>query len=137
MNSLRRDVKELKLKRSHNRMFVFDDQLRLNYALQVMDPIWEHLSREKTATHDILRRATTASGFTVTLLSEDVVCRNNCSEELRSQYYVWHTNTHEKASGNKTLNFKRAQLWFLQTDWENCDSSALGEEWLKEISNLT
>lgn len=87
-------------------MFVFDDQLRLNYALQAMDPDWEDTSREDAITHDNPKRGTTATGFTVTLLPEDIICRSNCSKELQSHYHVWHSYTQGKALKHKTANLE-------------------------------
>ena len=113
--------------------FQFDDQLRLNYAFDAMDPVWKDKSRENGL--EKFNIATTVSGFTVTMLSEEMICRINCSEQLQSQYYVWHKPSSKKAQ-SKISTSKQFKLWFLRGDWEALTSSATGEQWLTEIAIL-
>ena len=115
----------------------YDDQVKLNYALAAMDPVWEVIStREKFLTNDKIQRGTTSSGFTVSLLSEDMICRKQCNAQLRSQYYVWH-KLGKKRIESKTSNSEQIKLWFLRRDWENFkNTNATGEQWLKVISGL-
>ena len=110
--------------------FQYDDQLRLNYALDAMDPIWKVKSRANGL--EKLKFATTVSGFTVTMFSEEMICRINCSEQLQSQYYVWHKPS-RKSVLSKTNISEQFKLWFLRRDWEALTSNATGEQWLKEI----
>lgn len=119
------------------RKMFFDDQVKLNYALAAMDPVWEDVStREKFPSSDKIKRGTTSSGFTVTLLSEDTICRKQCSAQLLSKYYVWH-KLGKKRIESKTSNSEQIKLWFLRRDWENFNNTnATGEHWLKVISGL-
>lgn len=114
----------------------YDDQVRLNYALKQMSPIWED-SSGRTGT-SLNKRATLtayASGFTVTLLPAEIICRAQCKEKLQSQYYVWHKLT-SKNIHSKTANTGQARLWFLRKDWETFNNSGSnGVQWLKEISD--
>ena len=111
----------------------YDDQVRLNYALLMLNPVWEKRTREKT--QDKLKRATTASGFTVTLLLNSIVCRVKCEKELQSKYYLWHQHAGSKDSKSKKAD--KADLWFLRRNWESITTTATREQWLKEISKLT
>jgi hypothetical protein len=115
----------------------YDDQVRLNYALKQMNPVWEDasgrtgnaLNKKSTLT------AHTASRFTVTLLPAEIICRGQCNEKLQSQYYVWHKLTRKNIS-SKTTDSGKAKLWHLRKDWETTlNSSASGVQWLKEISD--
>ena len=113
---------------------VYDDQARLNYSLLSLHPVWKHSTRQKTL--DPLKRATTASGFTVTLLLDSIICRRKCKKELQSNYYLWHPHSgnHEERKAEKA---DTADLWFVQPDWENRVTTSTGEQWLREISNLS
>ena len=112
---------------------VYDDQARLNYALQSLHPVWKNTTRQTTL--DPLKRATTASGFTVTLLLDSIICRKKCKKQLQSKYYLWHPHSggheHMKAKSADTAN-----LWFVQPNWESLVTKSTGEQWLREISNL-
>ena len=114
----------------------YDDQLRLNYALKQMNPVWED-SNGKTGI-GLNKKATLkarASGFTVILLPAEIICRAQCQERLQSQYYIWHKLT-RKNIHSKTANTGQARLWYLRKDWEAfTNSSASEEQWLKEISD--
>ena len=110
--------------------FQFDDQLRLNYGFDAMDPVWKDKSRGNGL--EKFNFATTVSGFTVTMFSEEVICRNNCSEQLQSQYYVWHKPSSKNVQSKINIS-KQFKLWFLRKDWEALTSGATGEQWLKEI----
>ena len=114
----------------------YDDQVKLNYALKSMNPVWKAVpSRENVPlSHDQIKRATTAGGFTVTLFSEDMVCRRNCTEQRLSQYYVWHKVSRKRIE-SKTNSSGQVKLWFLRKDW-NITSNATGELWLQMISEL-
>ena len=111
----------------------FDDQVLLNYALLAMHPVWRESGPKHTADEKQNLKGTTSSGFTVTLFSEDTICRKSCNETLLSQYYIWHERSHKNIE-SKTSNTK---LWFLKVDWAyHNTSNATGEQWLKEISDL-
>ena len=111
--------------------FQFDDQLRLNYAFDAMDPVWKEKTRENEL--EKCNYATTVSGFTVTTFSEQMICRINCSEQLQSQYYVWHKPSNKNVQSKINIS-KQFKLWFLRRDWETLTSSATGEQWLKDIA---
>ena len=115
--------------------FSFDDQVRLNYALKRMNPVWEDSSGR---TAPILNTKATltahASGFTVTLLPAEIICRSQCREQLQSHYYVWHKQGSKNVQ-RKTNTTGHASLWFLRKEWEICNSSASGVQWLEAISD--
>ena len=121
---------------SNERKLAYDDQVRLNYALKLLNPIW-HGSDGKPVNSRNKKTTLTAhaSGFTVTLLPAEVICRSECKEELQSHYYVWHKLTGRNLQ-SKTAKTGNARLWYLKKDWETLDSKASGVQWLKEISLL-
>lgn len=110
----------------------YDDQVKLNYGFQAMNPVWK--DTKNMSSHNGLKTATTASGFTVTLFSEDVVCRRNCTEQLQSQYYVWHKLVNKRIQ-SKTNNSEKANLWLLRKDWATITTNTTGVQWLQEISH--
>ena len=122
--------KRLRCAEKTEHRFEFNDQLRLNCALEVMNPVWKYEWREKT--FEKMKLATTASGFSVTMLPEKMMCRVHCSKHFQWKYYVWHkpSSKHVESKTNSSEQFK---LWFLKSDWENQSSSANGEQWLKDI----
>lgn len=113
---------------------VYDDQARLNYALQSLHPVWKNTTRQRTL--DPLKRATTASGFTATLLLDSIICRKKCKKQLQSKYYMWHPHSGDHQD-MKAKYADTADLWFLQPDWESVVTTSTGEQWLREISNLS
>ena len=118
------------------RKLTYDDQVLLNYGLLSMDPVWVDIVKESKDENSKLMRATTEAGFTVTLLSEEMICRRKCIMELQSCYYVWHKSG-KKLKKNKEERSDAANLWFLRKDWTiSKNSNATGEQWLKEISVL-
>ena len=123
---------------SAEKKLAYDDQMRLNYALKGMNPVWEDASGRTGTNLNKLTTLTarTAGGFTVTLLPAEVICRSQCNERLQSQYYVWHKLTRKNIS-SKTTNTGQAKLWYLRKDWEalSHNSSASGVQWLKEITS--
>ena len=109
-----------------------NDQARLNYAISALQPDWGN-----TESKSILKdewKATTGAGFNVTVLPAKYICRQGCSRKYRSQYYVWHKGGLK--SDGKMRYAQQGRLWFLRKDWENrtTNSSAIGEEWLREIT---
>ena len=119
-----------KLKR---RAFLYDDQIRLNYGLLMLSPAWRGDGRET----DDTKTAVTPDGFKVTLLSNKLVCRAGaCKAELLSSYYVWHPSA-KKNQVDKVKAAEKVKVWFLGKDWETHNSTATGELWLREISDLT
>ena len=120
---------------SKERKLAYDDQMRLNYALKQMNPVWEDASgRTGTGLNKKETLTAHASGFTVTLLPAEIICRAQCNETLQSQYYVWHKLTRKNIQ-SKMTNTGQARLWYLRKDWETFNSSVSGVEWLKEISD--
>ena len=118
-----------------NKKAASDDQVRLNYALKIMNPVWRDSNGRTAPTLNTKATLTAhASGFTVTLLPAEIICRSQCREQLQSHYYVWHKLT-SKNIHSKTTNTGQARLWFLRKDWETCNSSASGVQWLEAISD--
>ena len=117
-----------RMKQTNN---VYDDQVRLNFALLAMDPDWGHTRHLNI--HDHKKVATTPSGLKVTILSSKLVCRHDCSTELNSSsHYIWHA--HGSGKDGKIHKEDKAGLWFLRDDWESLNSTATGEQWLRAIS---
>ena len=125
VNGRRREFLPITRERFH-----YDDQLRMNYAFEAMHPKWKDDSGENKLAK--LKFATTASGFSVTMLSEEMICRITCTEILQSKCYVWHKPS-SKSAESKTDTSEQFKLWFLRRDWANLTSNATGEQWLKEI----
>ena len=112
---------------------MYDDQMRLNFALFAMDPDWGHTGHLNI--HDHKKVATTPSGLKVTILPNKVACRHDCSTKLNSSsYYIWHRNVGRKDITNK-IDKQDTRLWFLKDEWESLNSTATGEQWLRAISN--
>ena len=110
---------------------ILNDQVKMNNALQAMDPTWEN-----TADKDFLYddwRATTPDGFKITILPSKYMCRQMCDITKVEQYYVWHRGGSRNTEG-KMAYAQRGGLWFLRSDWESRESSFKGEEWLGDIS---
>jgi hypothetical protein len=110
-----------------------NDQIKLNYAISALHPDWGNTTSKSILTDEWT--ATTPSGFKVTVLPDKYICRQACSRKHRSEYYVWHKG----GPTNSDWKMKYAQegsSWFLRKDWETVtsNSSATGEEWLKEIT---
>ena len=113
----------------------YDDQVRLDSALDNMQPIWEGNRRSMNISLDEWT-ATTQEGFKVTILPETLVCRKRCTQKSITQSYVWH----KFIGGDHKLDMGKNDLgpWFLREDWEEVSaaSNAVGEQWLKEITIL-
>ena len=111
---------------------VYDDQVRLNFALLAMDPDWGHTRRLNIRDHK--KVATTPSGFKVTVVPNKLACRQDCNSKLKSSYYIWHGYGTRKAK--KAAKAKTAGLWFLRDDWESLNCTATGEQWLRALSDF-
>ena len=112
----------------------YDDQLRVNTALDSMQPVWEGNRTLMNVSLDDEWTSTTREGFKVTILAERDVCRKNCTSKSLKQCYVWH----RVIPGDKKLENGDIYLgpWFLRKDWEEISarSNAIREEWLNEIT---
>ena len=109
-----------------------NDQARINFGLATLQPDWGNTDSKSIMKDEWV--ATTTTGFNVTVLPAKYICRQLCSGKHRSEYYVWHKGGVNSDGKMKTA--QRGRLWFLRHDWENrtTDSSATGEEWLREIT---
>ena len=110
----------------------YDDQVRLDSALDLMHPVWE--GNRNISLYEWT--ATTREGFKVTILPEKDVCRKYCTTKSIKQCYVWHKF---KYQDNKLDNGKNnLGPWYLRDDWEEISarSNAISEEWLREITIL-
>ena len=110
----------------------YDDQFRLDSALDLMNPVWE--GNRNISLYEWT--ATTREGFKVTILPEKDVCRKYCTTKSIKQCYVWHNYI---SQDNKLDNGKNnLGPWYLRDDWEEISarSNAISEEWLREITIL-
>ena len=115
------------------RLYTYDDQARLNYALLQINPDWEET--KTLSSHDHQKVGKTSNGFKVTLLSGKEACQQDCGHAVQKSTYIWHG--YSPGSMNKqTAKAETAKLWFLREDWEAYNGTATGEHWLKVVSNL-
>ena len=72
----------------------------------------------------------------VTTISQNQVCRFNCSLEIVDSVYIWHPRS--KPQGHyKMVSAEEFDLVFLSEKWAErgeCDD-AVGEQWLQCISD--
>ena len=111
----------------------YNDQNRLNHALAYMNPIWE--GDVQTMNKSVDRwKATTPDGFTITILSEKEMCRRGCTAESLVESYVYHKCS--CGASKADLHNNKLGPWYLRDDWEEISktSTAVGEEWLKEVT---
>ena len=108
----------------------FDDQERVNKALDSMSVQWRQLNDDKyykgITSGDIPLRIMT--------LPSSVICRQ-CSIQVKSQYYVWHQLT-QKLGNKKKTSLSSKNFWLLNDDWNSVtwNSTLLPEQWLMNIS---
>lgn len=109
-----------------------NDQARLNFAIASLQPDWGSTESKSIMMDEWI--GTTETGFKVTVLPAKYICRQLCSGKHRSEYYVWHKGGQN--SDGKMKYAQKGRLWFLSSDWQarTDNSSATGEEWLKEIT---
>lgn len=78
-----------------------NDQIRLNYGLDMLNVRWsgrDYIHDENGS--EALGRC--YNGLSVTVLPYGVICRYNCSPQHRNGYYIWHRG------GDRDMQGKRA-----------------------------
>lgn len=114
----------------------FDDQVRLNYALNALKVRWfadQHCT--SLANCDIV--GVTLAGLNVSLVSQNAVCRQSCSMLLRDRYTVWHQHV-TRDSTTKEEMARKNRVWFLRYDWKtfsDANTKLRGQHWLKGLED--
>lgn len=108
----------------------YNDQARLNHALQRLDIKWENSHNSNILRDDW--QGSTDGGFNVTVLSSLRVCRSTCNRRFRGGYYVWHKG----GSGieRKIKSAYQGSVWYLETKWNDIITTKTGADWLIAIS---
>ena len=102
----------------------FDDQFRVNYAMEVLNITWASDMWTDTAPNF----ATGDGGFKVVILPPAAVCRETCRTVYQERYYVWHSK--------KKLHFKSAFQGVVQAAPAAAnDSDLIGDGWLRRRSS--
>lgn len=119
----------------------YDDQLKLNYALDSCNIKWFNRSSSETVSGQCDEDK--LGGLRVTVLSRSLVCRR-CSDKYESSVYVWHGRA-RKAGDLKMKVAVSAHTWLLKElnmtqDGRVIDSKETenlkGVDWLRAISLL-
>ena len=94
-----------------------DDQRLVNIALSNLSVNWtksDHscANNELHCTH----KGHTEGGLNVTLLSQDIICRNCDMDKAGDYYYVWHDRA-KRNGENKEKNAREGHVWLLKRKW--------------------
>lgn len=105
-----------------------NDQKKLNIGLTMMNLHWD-----ETATKDWKGRS--PSGFSITILHYNHICRLMACRKGVKSYYIWHRGG--KSNEKKVANAKSNYVWFLRRDWLAVaqNSTAMGINWLRKMSS--
>jgi len=111
----------------------YNDQNTLNHALFSLNIDWGTSNEIDIFNGDW--HGTSEAGFKITIISAMKFCRQACNRHYK--YYVWHKGG--KGRDGKVRYASQARLWFLRQDWEMIAnaSSAVGNDWLRELSDAT
>lgn len=113
---------------SKTRKSIFDDQVKLNYALDDCGITWSGSVRSETV--EGACASDRLDGLRVAVLSHRTVCRKiHCSPP----YYIVHRISRKEGSVKKRVA-EALQLWFLRDDWMNRGDRLTGTRWLEAIS---
>ena len=120
------------------RALAVNDQIRLNYGLDVLKISWKG--------SDYIRHQLNSSAFgvcrnnlSVTVLPFGTICRYGCNPYKRESYYIWHKGG-QRDTGSKMSGAKKGHTWFLRSNWQVIDEDGAklkGREWLQSISTGT
>ena len=100
-----------------------DDQVLINTVFHNHNVEW---NIDPDCTKDKLHCTHTGhvqdSIFNVTLLSQDIVCRQ-CHKIKRSTYFVWH-DLAKRTGKEKEEKAREGHTWFLETEWKRIFDSS-------------
>ena len=120
------------------RSLAVNDQIRLNYGLDVLQISWKG--------DDYIHHSLTSTAFgvcrnnlSVTVLPFGTICRYGCNPSKRHSYYIWHKGG-QRDTDSKMAGAKKGHTWFLRSNWQDIDEDGVklkGRQWLGSISNGT
>lgn len=112
---------------------VQDDQVKVNHILYHNNINWYTSPQCKDIHHCTLTGVTTNITLTVTLLSQDIICR---SCDRNGHYYVKHIAS-SRTSSSKESKAKKKGTWFLSKNWKERirNSNLTGNDLLLSLAN--
>lgn len=112
-----------------------NDQIRLNYGLDVLHITWRGRTRNELHSEVV---GTCKNELTATVLPYNVICRYGCQHNRRKQYYIWHKGGN-RDKRSKKAGAEQGHTWFLKNNWKEIShtSSLKGQAWLRYISNTS
>ena len=110
---------------------VQDNQVKINYILQESGIQW-FVEKDCSDISHCTVTGSTKDGITVTLLSQDIICRQSCQKD--HDYYIWHRCASCSSSSKKAK--ARGGVWLLHEDWKRTlhSSSATGQNLIGELT---
>ena len=110
---------------------VQDDQVRINYILQESGIQW-FVEKDCSDISHCTVTGSTKDGITVTLLSQDIICRQSCQKDY--DYYIWHGCASCSSSSKEAK--AREGVWLLHEDWKRIlhSSSTTGQSLIGELT---
>lgn len=111
---------------------VQDDQVRINYILQESGIQW-FVEKDCSDISHCTVTGSTKDGITVTLLSQDIICRQSCQKD--HDYYIWHGRA-PRSSSSKEAKAREGGVWLLCEDWKRIlhSSSATGQNLINKLT---
>ena len=108
-----------------------DDQIRTNMALDNMGVQWKQTNGDISYYTGI---TSGSSSLTVTTLSQTLMCRRTCHQQLLTQYYVWHRRAHHNGV-SKRMNMIANHVWLLNDNsHDSINTTATLKQWLLDIT---
>ena len=120
------------------RSLAVNDQIRLNYGLDVLQISWkgdDYIHHQLTSTAFGVCR----NNLSVTVLPFGTICRYGCNPNKRHFYYIWHKGG-QRDTDSKMAGAKEGHTWFLRSNWQDIDEDGVklkGRQWLGSISTGT
>ena len=120
------------------RSLAVNDQIRLNYGLDVLQISWkgdDYIHHPLTSTAFGVCR----NNLSVTVLPFGTICRYGCNPNKRHFYYIWHKGG-QRDTDSKMAGAKKGHTWFLRSNWQDIDEDGVklkGRQWLGSISTGT
>ena len=115
-----------------------NDQIRLNYGLDVLKISWkgsDYIENQLSSK----AFGECRNGLSVTVLPFNTICRYGCHPKMRNTYYIWHKGG-ERNRESKRAGAERGHTWFLSSKWASLSEGSpklKGREWLRFISTKT
>lgn len=112
---------------------VQDDQVRVNKILHQSAIKW-FVAKDCPDFSHCTVTGLTKEGINVTLLSQDIICRQSCKKD--HNYYIWHGRA-SRSNPSKMSKAREGDAWFLREDWKKILHSTIvtGMELIVKLSN--